>query len=525
MRRHRAPFVLPLLGSARRDKSAARRRRGSAPSINLEVLENRTPLSAGPVTVPDAPTLSPPTELRSFTAALSDVALPSATGVAAGGDFFIRRAFEIFESASFTDPAGAHQGGYSLVVNMNTTDSKPAFGPVAVVPPPWSPPGNTSEDGEPARGGGGLVSEDAIDGGEPAVQDFPFLMMSVPPMIAASWPRVLAVPTADGDTAFGALALDESMGALTESTSLSASTVHFDPSTIPSVAMGRSAAFNQTNQADQPAWASYLAGGTSDGSIAESMVVSGSDIVGLNNEGDSSGPLASLVDGEAPIGLLLSGPQAPDRASSESQEQVAELVPLSDSSLALAGTLWSVSAESAPSADSPDQGADSASELSSSQAATAPQTAFLMGLDQSIRQTAVDLRAETLAGTMFVAQDGSGSAAGERSIQWTGPILPGASGMSRPATRTTWPKRFRAITPSTTSRATLQSPSAQSRSKDVEPARSENDRPLVLGTLPLASAISASTFIAGWIWRIRKQGLRAGRTDERALNGKSQSST
>ncbi len=321
------------------------------------------------------------------------------------------------------------------------------------------------------------------------------------------------------------LALDESIGTLTQSTSSSVSTGHSDPSTIPSIALGRSAAFNQTNQADQPAWTSYLAADTTDGSIAESTVVAGSDIVGQDDVDDSPTPLASLVDGEAPIGLLLSGPQALDRASTESQEQVAELVPLNDSSLALAGTLWSVSAESAPSSDSQDQGAESAGEPSSSQIATCAPNGLPDRpgpIDYTNRRRPShrgprwhcvrrSRRVAECRGAAIDRMDGADTS-------WSlGNVPTGEAHDVAQAVPCDNARR--------NERRNIQLPSTQSRSKDAEPTRSESDRPIMLGTLPLVSMISASTFIAGWIWRIRKQGLRVGQTSERASNGHSRSST
>ena len=66
----------------------------------------------------------------------------------------------------------------------------------------------------------------------------------------------------------------------------------------------------------------------------------------LDEMATEASPPASITAGEVPLSILLSGPDAPAQTGSDRLEQVAELIPLEESSLALVATLWTVSSDS-----------------------------------------------------------------------------------------------------------------------------------------------------------------------------------
>ena len=63
---------------------------------------------------------------------------------------------------------------------------------------------------------------------------------------------------------------------------------------------------------------------------------------------------ASILDAGIPLNILLSGTDVPIPTEQGGVEQVAELIPLSESSLALAATLWTVRSDSQASAPGSD---------------------------------------------------------------------------------------------------------------------------------------------------------------------------
>ena len=62
---------------------------------------------------------------------------------------------------------------------------------------------------------------------------------------------------------------------------------------------------------------------------------------------------ASITAGGVSLNVLLGGPDLPTSTDPGGVEQVAELVPLPETSLALAATLWTVSSDSPTTAPEP----------------------------------------------------------------------------------------------------------------------------------------------------------------------------
>ena len=70
----------------------------------------------------------------------------------------------------------------------------------------------------------------------------------------------------------------------------------------------------------------------------------------------------SILDAGIPLSILLSGTDVPIPTDQGGVEQVAELIPLSESSLALAATLWTVRSDSQASAPGSDLTAGAAAD-------------------------------------------------------------------------------------------------------------------------------------------------------------------
>ena len=166
----------------------------------------------------------------------------------------------------------------------------------------------------------------------------------MPMFLFESVARPVASPTEDDNTFAGPLPLDD---ATDESLSLLTNQPEADRSDLNAVnfiASGRSVPMNLNVEPSTMDWTSYLAGWDSQQPLAELTDTNAAPFV-LDDTSDQPEPPASISAGEAPLGFLLRGPDLPDQTSPPGESQVAELVPSSESSLALTATLWTISSD------------------------------------------------------------------------------------------------------------------------------------------------------------------------------------
>jgi hypothetical protein len=246
-------------------------------------------------------------------------------------------------------------------------------------------------------------------------------------------------------------------------------------------------------------------------STSDIPATSGSPNVAITDgEDGESGPSAAGVDavlawedgtaepalstpitaGGASLDILLGGSDVPLANDSRGLEQVAELVPLPESSLALAATLWTVSSGASGQGEPGDEGADGDRADDPNSQPSAAWAVFVTGVDQALDQTCRDLRDTLRADGTRNNTDQSARTGQSSSIEWQGTILPAA----RPAAP----------------RARRSRPSASAVARPVEresSSQSESStRPsAALASMPALSVVSIGTMIAGWLWKERKR--------------------
>ena len=191
---------------------------------------------------------------------------------------------------------------------------------------------------------------------------------------------------------------------------------------------------------------------------------------------------ASITNGEAPLAFLLSAPDLPDQARPGRDSQIAELVAFSDSSLALAATLWTMPSDlQAPTGDDA-RSAALAADSKSSAPSIPSWTAYWIGLDQAVQRSALDLR-EELAGA-----DRPAISPGRRT-EWQGPILP--AGTARPLERDE-SAPTRKATPSTSRQSPSEPhiPARDAHAAQAPESSSTEPSSLAIAVIPAISALS-----------------------------------
>jgi hypothetical protein len=179
------------------------------------------------------------------------------------------------------------------------------------------------------------------------------------------------------------------------------------------------------------AWISYVANADS---IERStpIVASSADVV---DQGDSrpdgdDAHTGSIVGGNLPLSVLLGAAEAPVPGQSSELAQVAELVPVDRSSLAIIGTLWSVYSDVSESANRGSRiQADESSKTDRVSDPTAPWVAFVTGLSdesgRAIRPAGESRILEIMAEDEIIDSANTGRDRDEP--LWDGPILPAGS--------------------------------------------------------------------------------------------------
>jgi hypothetical protein len=254
-------------------------------------------------------------------------------------------------------------------------------------------------------------------------------------------------------------------------------------------------------------WMSYVATGGSVPAEAQSSSFRG-DVVSASDEttNEPSTP-ASITAGALPLSILLSGPDAPAQTGSDRLEQVAELIPPEESSLALIATLWTVSADS-PMTQPPgdlkpvDGGMESGAPLASPPS----WTVYVIGLNEAFEQSQRDVGQAFLSRPRRPIEEARGRAALDEGLPWQGPIVPAAERGSlekvRGGSRTGSPT---AAVEATHLRGSNEARPVPSGRAEVAPAQSDDGQTVAVASLPTISAVSALGLIAGWFWTQRQR--------------------
>jgi hypothetical protein len=246
---------------------------------------------------------------------------------------------------------------------------------------------------------------------------------------------------------------------------------------------------------------SYLA--TGGGATLDSPTSAGDDLQIWND--DSTEPISSAaitVSGVS-LSLLLSDPDLTIKTAPGNLDQVAELVPLPESSLALAATLWTVPSDSPSSSVRWDASTGRPIDPEVQKAATSSWILFVTGIDQALEQTSRDIRDGMFSHNPHQAADEGPAGAPDELIEWQGPILPGSQGGLRES-KPKLPRTSRVVTSDEAGLGTL-------RTRHDSRPHSDDGQPVALGVMPMISAVSITTMIAGWFWRKRQQSRSRGR--------------
>jgi hypothetical protein len=246
---------------------------------------------------------------------------------------------------------------------------------------------------------------------------------------------------------------------------------------------------------------SYLA--TGGGSTLYTPTSAGDDV--HTSDESSSEPIspALIIGGGVSLNVLLIGPDMSVNTEPGGVEQVAELVPLPQSSLALAATLWSVPSDFPTASGRWD--ASSAGKADDADARQAPASSwvlFVTGMDQALEQTSRDIRDGILSHDGRQSANEGPPGGPDELIDWQGPILPAGQG-GLPEPKSKLPRTDPGATFGEAGQGTVRT------QRNARP-HSDDGQPVVLGAMPMISAVSISTLIAGWFWRKRQRGRRLG---------------
>ena len=266
------------------------------------------------------------------------------------------------------------------------------------------------------------------------------------------------------------------------------------------ISTGLSIQMDLSAESNGNGWMSYVATGGSVVSGGQSSLFRGDVIPAPDETATEPSPPASITAGELPLSILLSGPDTPAQTGSDRLEQVAELIPLEESSLALVATLWTVSSDSRTTP--PERGVEPAgASLEPGAPLVSPPSwmGYVIGLNEPFEPSQHDVEQGSFSGPRRPIEGATGTL--DEGLPWQGPILPapeqGSLDNVRGGTRT---GRQTAGKEACSLRSSV-SPAGESRDRS-----SHDDGPTVaVASLPAISAVSAFGLIAGWFWTQRKR--------------------
>jgi hypothetical protein len=223
-------------------------------------------------------------------------------------------------------------------------------------------------------------------------------------------------------------------------------------------------------------------------------------------------PPASITAGEVPLDILLSDPEISAQGISAGVQQIAELIPIEASSLALVATLHSLPPESR---SEPSDGEDRSGEPRESVPSSAsppPWAAFVIGLDEAFERSG-DACAKALSDGARAEARAAVDARGEP-LEWHRPIFPNAVGLPhqhRDERASPGASRADIDRPRPSAEADADRPLASLSSGDDDPVdraspldgspeNTAQGQPPIEGIAATAWAASGGALIAGWLW-------------------------
>jgi hypothetical protein len=241
---------------------------------------------------------------------------------------------------------------------------------------------------------------------------------------------------------------------------------------------------------------------------------------------DDAGAAAAITAGSVPSLVLLTGPEMPTQSMTADLEHVAELLPASESSLALVATLWSV--PSSLSTQTP-----SYHKLEPNPSAFGDPTdtpswmAYFLGLDQAFERSRDEFRRDHLVSRSQVIPTERELLEIDRQLEWERPIMPVAMARVFEERDVSLPNTTFAIADDDLTAIAADRIQYSGRSESnlgmalAGDALAEHSQAVSIvntGRIPLLAAVSASAAFAGWLWvrsgrkrRLGLPGLGAGR--------------
>jgi hypothetical protein len=515
-------------------KRPTRRRRRFSAGLSLEMLslENRIPLSSGLVQTIEVPEVSRTLNVDLYVPALPSIpaiatALAEAKALTGESGNITSESDATSQSTSATSTLG--QTSLSTVVefNSNATNDGASVAISSTSTSEGALPGSPVQaaDGTAEQGRISQALQDhlfigsAVTGPEPAgladpaerlnVQGLapggpldPAFFMQVGPLVelAAQW-RSGVLPSVADDTSD-----DSDDGPIGTIEPVDSSSTWLTTPVSSARAPGRPFNLLLTDASLLGDWSgeiastsglSYLATTGSTSLLQESAATTSEDV--FAGEDDSTEPIlpASITVGGVSLNILLNSADIGIQTELPGLEQVAELVPVPESSLALAATLWSASADSLESPGQWRLEPENAADLDARGAFPSSWAVFVMGVDQALEQTCRDVQEGIRSADGPEASSGTREGNSPELIEWHGPILPAA----RCVVPNAKPKSTPASRPATLDAALEEKLPSDKHSR----LRTEDQQPLTLGVVPTISLVSVSTLIARWIWRKREQ--------------------
>jgi hypothetical protein len=349
-----------------------------------------------------------------------------------------------------------------------------------------------------AEGGEELMAH-LDDGGDFAYMPGPNFPMGPAPL------RTGSVASADNDNSdvsySGPLEIMDSDDGLSTSTTTAMSTGRTTGRPMSFFFTEPSIQVDSSSEVPNTGGLSYLATG---GWSTVDSVPSGAVVDDLfAGEESSTEPVspAAITAGGLSLNILLGGPDAMMRSEPGGLDQVAELVPLPETSLALAAALWSVPSDAPTTAPESDPPSGLATNPAKRPGDPSSWALFMTGTNQALEQTCRDIRDEIVSSRGRQPADENPSGGQDALIEWQGPILPAAH----------------AVAPANEPRSSLLKQTvafddavATSQTEESSPSDSNPGTRVVLGAIPMLSVVSISTMIAGWFWKKRQQSQPSG---------------
>ena len=260
---------------------------------------------------------------------------------------------------------------------------------------------------------------------------------------------------------------------------------------LTSVITGRSPQLDSYVEDSSSSGLSYLA--TGQGNALAFQSSADDDLLAWEESASEPVPPASIITGGLSLTNLLSGLDALTQPDPVGIEQVAELVPLPESSLALAATLWTVPSDSPTSSLRWHPPVEAAANANARAGVVSSWMLFVAGVDEALEQTCRELQ-ENLPTSRGRQNDGNPNS----------PRRVARMARPHPTGRPTSAARDSNEVARNTSRAIGRQQKSALTRQSARPSQGDGQA-VVLAAMPTISVVSVFTAIATWIWRKRQQ--------------------